>query len=882
MAFNLQEASAARDTRDSTGRQPSEGTVQFSQTAETPENKSLAKPLFEFKASLNIPESYILSAFYEGNRHAVCLKLYEPKTRKILFWYDTTDHKPYCYSDLPVDELEKIWSLKNHQGLDHIETVDRCNPLKFEAVKMSKIVAKDPLSIGGRPSGSIRDILPKVWEANIRYYNCYIYDKQLSMGMPYRVTNGNLTPIRFSPSGDVLKTIDEIFKDGELKNYIDIWVNLFQCPIPSIRRAAIDIEVFSAVATRIPDPEEAKDPIIAASIVDSDGNRRVLVLKRQGMPNVGNEASPSPPLEIYESEKEIISELFKVLLDYAIVLTFNGDNFDLRYIYNRAVNLGFPKEEVPISLGSRYALLEYGVHVDLCRFFSNRSIQIYAFSQRYTDMSLGGISEALLGKGKLELSKPISELSYSELAAYCLRDSEITLQLTTFDDELVMRLIILLLRITKLPIEDLTREGVSGWIKNIMYFEHRRLGYLIPRAEDILNVKGQIASTAIIKGKKYKGAIVVKPKPGVHFNVAVLDFASLYPSIIKVYNLSYETILCPHPECRSNKIPDLPHWVCRLNNGLSSLIIGSLRDMRVKWYKKKAKDKSLPKPLRNLYDVVQLTLKVLLNASYGVMGAEAFDLYCPPVAEAVTAIGRNVITRAIERAESLGIEVVYGDTDSIFLKAPTSKQIEDLVNWSEKELGMELEIDKSYRYAVFSNLKKNYLGVYSDGNVDIKGLTGKKRHMPEFLKRAFMEMIRTLGQVNSPKDFEDAKIKISVIVKTCYTKLKNRQYPITDLALNIVISKMPSGYVKTTPQHVKAAALLAKKGAEVKPGDIISFVKTTSEAGVKPVQLAEIKEVDIVKYTEYLKSTFEQVLDSIGIDLDEVMGVSKLESFLWG
>jgi len=231
---------------------------------------------------------------------------------------------------------------------------------------------------------------------------------------------------------------------------------------------------------------------------------------------------------------------------------------------------------------------------------------------------------------------------------------------------------------------------------------------------------------------------------------------------------------------------------------------------------------------------VQLTLKVLLNASYGVMGAESFDLYCPPVAEAVTAIGRHVITRTIEKAESLGIDVVYGDTDSIFLRAPTSKQIEDLVNWSEKELGMELEIDKFYRYSIFSNLKKNYLGVYPDGSVDIKGLTGKKRHMPEFLKRAFMDMIQILGQVNSLKDFEEAKIKISEIVKTCYTKLKNRKYPLTDLALNIVISKMPSGYTKTTPQHVKAATLLTKIGLEIKPGDIISFVKTTNDLGVSP------------------------------------------------
>ncbi len=542
------------------------------------------------QASQNAPVAYLLSATYEGERHAACLKFYEPETRKLVFWYDNTGHKPYCLSDLPAEKLEKIEALRSHQGLDCIETVEKCDPLQFKTVRMSKIIAKDPLSIGGRPSGSIRDIIPRAWEANIRYHECYIYDRQLSMGMPYRVAVEGLTPVEYNPPSEVSKSIDELFKDEEheFKEYVDNWVKLFQCQIPRIRRAAIDIEVFSPIETRIPNPEEAKEKIIAASIVDSDGNKRILTLKRQDM----TEADESCKLniEFFKDEKEIIAELFKVLLNYPIILTFNGDDFDLRYIYHRAINLGFAKEEIPLSIGTRSVQLKYGAHLDLYRFFFNKSIQVYAFSRKYIDMTLSGISEALIGLGKVERSKPISELSYAELSEYCLRDSEITLQLTTFDDELVMRLIILLARISKLSIEDLTREGVSSWIKSIMYYEHRRLNYLIPRSEDVLRAKGEAATAAIIRGKKYKGAIVVDPKPGVHFDVAVLDFASLYPSIIKVYNLSYETILCPHPECRSNKIPDLSHWVCRLNKGLSSLIIGSLRDMRVRWYKKKAKE----------------------------------------------------------------------------------------------------------------------------------------------------------------------------------------------------------------------------------------------------------------------------------------------------
>ena len=831
----------------------------------------------------DVAEGILLSASYDGDRRVAYLRLYDPKTQRIHFWFDNTGHKPYCLSDLLPAELDRIPALKSHSGFDHIEQVQKYEPLQAKNITLSKIIAKDPLSIGGRSSGTIREIIPKAWEADIRYYNCFIFDRQILPGMPYSIKNGALTLSKSEVSGDVLSELRKVFASEakEFNEYVDHWIHLLQCPLPSVRRAALDIEVATSVANRVPDPAESVEPVIAVGIADSNGGKRILLLKRQTVEEGSADLPLGVRIEYFDNEVALLEEVYRLLLEYPVVLTFNGDDFDIRYLYHRGLRLGFPREAIPINLGSQFALLKYGVHVDLYKFFFNRSIQIYAFSAKYTEMTLNGVSEALLGEGKEKLGAEVTGMHDRVLAAYCLKDAQLTLQLTTFNDDLVMKLILILVRITKLPMEDLTRQGVSSWIRNMMYFEHRRLNYLIPRPEDILETKGEVASKAVIKGKKYKGAIVVNPLPGVHFNVAVLDFASLYPSIIKIHNLSYETILCPHPQCRKNTIADLPHWVCTVEKGLSSLVIGSLRDIRVKWYKKKAKDKTLSPSMRNLYNVVQLTLKVLLNASYGVMGAEYFDLYCPPLAEAVTAVGRDAIEKTVGKAKSSGIEVVYGDTDSIFLEAPTQNQIEELITWSDKELSLELEVDKTYGYAVFSNLKKNYLGVYPDGSVDIKGMTGKKRHMPAFLKDAFIDMTGILGKVKSPSDFEKARAEIKRIVRGCYLKLKNREYLLKDLAFNMMISKPPDRYTKTTPQHVKAAYLLTKAGREVKPGDIISFVKTTDELGVRPLELANTKMVDVAKYTEYLESTFEQVLDALGISFEEVVGILKLDSF-WG
>ena len=150
-----------------------------------------------------------------------------------------------------------------------------------------------------------------------------------------------------------------------------------------------------------------------------------------------------------------------------------------------------------------------------------------------------------------------------------------------------------------------------------------------------------------------------------------MDFASLYPSIIKVRNISYETVRCPHEECKKNTIPETNHWVCSKKNGLTSLLIGSLRDLRVNYYKHLSKNQSLSEEQRQQYTVVSQALKVILNASYGVMGAEIFPLYYLPAAEATTAIGRHTILETIKKCQEIGIEVLYGDTDSLFVKTKT-------------------------------------------------------------------------------------------------------------------------------------------------------------------------------------------------------------------
>jgi DNA polymerase I len=849
---------------------------------EVPEQDEVVeRTIFEAETPSETGTCTLLSVSYNGSKAKALLKLYEHKTGRTVFWYDNTGHQPYCLTDLPLKTVLADREISGHPGFDRkaCKEIKKHDLLHDRDVRMTKVAAKDPLSIGGQ-GRNIRDLLADSWEDNIRYHDCYIYDQQLIPGYTYRIRGGKVERV---DSGAPMTEVREVFKKStpEFLEALESWLPLFVSPVPDYRRLALDIEVATEALDRIPDPGMARNQVICASLVGSDGLKKVVVLRRPGVEE-GEKSKELPAdakVQYFDDELSLLKEIFRYMLDYPILLTFNGDNFDLHYLWRRAQVLGLRKEEVPILMGREIALLPVGVHVDLYKFFHNHAIQIYAFGNAYREVALGTITSALINKGKIPIENTVSELSYNELAAYCFRDSEITLALTTFNSNLVMNLVTMIMRISRLSMEDVTRQGVSRWIRSLFFSEHRAKDCLIPRQVDIESMKGEASTTAIIKGKKYQGAMVIKPESKVYFDVVVMDFASLYPSIISKWNLSYETVRCAHPECKSNLVPDTTHWVCTKRVGMMGFTIGLLRDARVKWFKFKSKDQSISKDERNWYKVVQQALKVILNASYGVFGATIFPLYCLPLADSTTAIGRHIIHETINKATKMGVNVIYGDTDSLFSHKPTKEQIDALSSWADSTFGIDLEVDKRYTFVTFSGRKKNYLGVLESGVVDIKGLMGKKRNTPMFIKSAFIEMTKVLKDVKDEHDFIKAKIRIKQIVQDCYTGLKGRKFSLDELTFRVMLSRPIGGYHKTTPQHVKAAKQLAEKDRDVKPGDIISYVKVQGSLGVKPVQLARIDEVDVDKYVGHIESTFGQVLEALGIEFDEIIGIKKLDFF---
>ena len=688
-----------------------------------PQQENLTEKLSRLTAPVSeLEEGMLVSANYDGDKRVAVLKFYDPKLDRVWLWEDNTGHKPYCFTKLPRSEV--LSKLSGRNDITSIDEVQKADLLSDSRIMVRKIVATDPLAIGGQQGRSIRDIMD-VWEGDIKYYENYVYDKSLRVGTYYTVRGGNVSPVQKAMPEVVAKSLDQILSknSGEQEKFINAWADLLGQPLCSFKRIATDIEVANEEG-RIPDPEKADREVIAVSFYNESESLVYLVARGEGDRSL-DDAKTQYRAVVFPDEAAMIRGAFSKMMDYPFLLTFNGDDFDLRYLKHRAEKLGLKEEEIPIALQRQEASLKHGVHIDLYRFFNNKSIQVYVYGNKYAEHTLNGISEAILGKSKIEFEGNVGDLPLLELANYCLNDSQLTFELTYVQSSLLMKILLVISRIAKMPMNDVARLGVSNWIRSMLFYEHRSMDAIIPR-QDELKVKGGASSEAIIKGKKYKGGLVIEPKPGVHFDVSVLDFASLYPSIIKVHNLSYETVNCPHEECRTNRVPDTENWVCRKRSGITSLVIGSLRDLRVGHYKHLARDKSLSKEERELSGVVSQGLKVILNASYGVFGFETFALYCLPVAEATAAFGRDAITKTIEKCNQEGISVIYSDTDSLFIENPDRQKIDRVISWAEHDLGVELDIDKSYRYVAFSDRKKNYFGVLQDGTADIKGLTGKK------------------------------------------------------------------------------------------------------------------------------------------------------------
>ena len=438
----------------------------------------------------------------------------------------------------------------------------------------------------------------------------------------------------------------------------------------------------------------------------------------------------------------------------------------------------------------------------------------------------------------------------------------------------------MLSRLANLPLSQTYQSHqVSDWIRGMLDSYYRAHDILIPTTTEL----------RLGSDKKFvTGALTITPESGTYFNMAVLDFESLYPGVVDVYNLSYETIQCGHPECQSNKVPGQDISICRQRRGIFSAIIGALRDLRIHYYKPLLKTLDSQTEDYRVTKAANSILKLVLVASYGVT-VRIHGLASPLLGEAITAYGREVLQSTFDLARNEGLKPKYGDTDSVFLDNPSDQQIDKFTRQVRDKYKLELAYDRRYSVCVLSGAKKAYFGILPSGETEIKGLTVAKSNSPRFFLKTFQDCLAILGKGRtSAQEFEAAKLGTRAVVNNALSFLRQGKIPLADLEYRVELREDPRKMInaRTLPQPYQAAVLAAESGQNVSRRQEVGFVKVRpfKHGGrtftVKPTAQAEPAEVNVDDYVRNLLSSLDQTFEPMGIRLGaRIASVPSLSEF---
>lgn len=238
------------------------------------------------------------------------------------------------------------------------------------------------------------------------------------------------------------------------------------------------------------------------------------------------------------------------------------------------------------------------------------------------------------------------------------------------------------------------------------------------------------------KKDKFKGGLVFEPKRGLWDKyILVMDFNSLYPSIIQEYNIDFTTVDRSDDDLTDvDRIPELPS--SDVKQGVLPRLIATLVNRR-RQVKSLMKDHNAAPGKLLQWNIKQQALKLTANSMYGCLGFENSRFYARPLAALTTFKGREILTHTKELAESLQLDVIYGDTDSVMINTNATEVSEAMrighefkkaVN--ERYKLLEIDIDGVFQRMLLLQKKKYAaLKVEEDGKktTEIKGLDMKRR-----------------------------------------------------------------------------------------------------------------------------------------------------------
>jgi DNA polymerase-2 len=579
------------------------------------------------------------------------------------------------------------------------------------------------------------------------------------------------------------------------------------------------------------------------------GAGEVLLLTPDGM--------ESPPGAIAcRSERELLGRLIERTNepDPDVITGWNVVDFDIATLARIGQRVGVPltlgRDGSPVRVDDRQTAGSRGAHVAGRVVLDGIQLVRGAFI-RLESYSLEGASRELLGRGKTITGKDrAAEIleafrnDRARLVAYNLNDAQLVL-------DILDKLQLVPLAVRRSLLTGMPPDRVAASIASFDFLYLTELG----RRRVVAPSVGSGFDDSIVTS----GGHVLEPDAGLHHNVLVLDFKSLYPSIIRTFQIDPLGYL-PDPAPETDPIVAPNGAAFGRDPGILPGLLDRLFPLREQ--AKRAGD-----------SVTSQAIKILMNSFYGVLGTPACRFASPALANAITGFGKHLLLWSKSRIESWGYAVLYGDTDSLFV---ASGEIDPK---TARETGvrsgyvgetwrvdsrLELEFEKLYLRLLLPEARhggvgarKRYTGLVDrrpEPEIEFTGMEAVRRDWTQLARRVQRELYRRL--------FFDEPVE--AYVNEVVASLRSGALD-SELVYRKALRKPLQAYTASTPPHVAAA-----RRASRPPGRVVRYVVTTD--GPEPADERKAP-IDHEHYVQrQVRAVAESVLELLGLDFDTVIG----------
>jgi DNA polymerase II len=425
-------------------------------------------------------------------------------------------------------------------------------------------------------------------------------------------------------------------------------------------------------------------------------------------------------------------------------------------------------------------------------------------------------------------------------------------------------------RVTGLPVQEISRRSPGAGIAAMQTLTALRWNVLVPYQQQ----KGEVPKTYNQLVTSDRGGLVFEPLPGVFPNVAIIDFMSMYPSIIVEFNISPETV-----GVEEEDVLDISEMGIKISSH-EGLIPATLRPMverRVK-IKRLLKTMSKDDPRYSYYKAIKNALKWLSVVAYGRLGFANSTFGRINSHEVVSFIGRKMLLKAKEIAEDHGFTVIHAYVDSLFInKQGISREdeLQSLLDEIEHETKLPIEVDEVYSWMAFISSRQNprlsvanrFLGLQQDGEFKMRGIACRREDTPLSVAKTQLQILQILAQEADPSRLHRLLPEVVKLLQEKAAALHQQALPLNEFIISQRLSRDLADYKVPSPV-ARAGMQLQSAGRNIQMGQRIQFIYSKQRQRVHAWDLSEvfpIHHVDSSQYKELLLRAAYEILQPLGV-----------------